>query len=692
MPDVVVFSQLLLRHPLLIGESALVVAVLFGAGRAFGLPLLFWHERRARQFLAGMAATLAMAEILFVAYLSDLADTRPSLELRQVLQIGGAGWAAAVAAAALYRLFLRTRWGAQSPPVVSARFLKVAETPERPPTPAAPRTIGAPGRLGSADPATWPLVAGALLGGCAVVGIARLGEALAYAMTSHPGDAPPPWFLHVAAAAAVGIMLPVLLYSPVSTPAVAICVLLGLVAAAYGAVAFWLHSAGVGLAIAFILFAASGLRPYRLQIPALATRYANPTEYPPAPDRRQTGTLLRFNAGWPEGGPRPLIVVCASGGGLRAAAWTAAILERLDAKPSFRSAVRIITGASGGMAGAAFWVARLHAGGAPRGLFRAVASDGLSPVTHRLVVRDIPYAFLPVVNGENRGQALESAWSVSSGGELDVTLGELRAAERDGRLPSLVFSPLIVEDGRRLIISNLDLSPITTNRVRWLGYSTLETASLSAFHAEHLFPGGLDELPLCTAARLSGSFPYVTPACTLPTKPGRRVADAGYYDNYGLSLACEWLRECLLHERAWLVRNVSRVLLIQMRDGVSELSVDGKPRPEPLRDISRFGQLGAAVGRGFEWATSPISSVQSARESVMLFRNDAALEAATQLYDAEIRPGFLTTTIFEFKGEASLSLYLTEAEIDGLSRQAESPGIRSKIEHTLEWLDDPRGK
>jgi hypothetical protein len=691
MPDVLTFSQLLLRHPLLIGEGALVVAVLFGAGRALGLPLLFWHERLARQFLAGVAATLAMAEILFVAYLSDRSDGAP-LELRRVLHIGGAAWAAAVAAAWLYRLFLRTPWGARSSPVVTPRFLRVDRAAEHSADPggpaSSPSTVGAPGQLASADPATWPFLAGSMLGGCIVAGIAKLGEAIAYAMAAPSGGAPPMWSLHVAAAAAFGVLLTAFLFSPVSTPAVEICLLLGLVAAAYGAMAYWLHSTGVGLAITFVLFATAGLRPYRLRVTALAKRYARPTDYPPK-DRAPIGALLRFNAGWPERGPRPLVLVCASGGGIRAAAWTAAILERLDATPSFRSAVRMITGASGGMVGAAFWVARLHAGGTPRGLLRVVAGDALSPVAHRLVFRDIPYAFLPFVNLDHRGEALESAWSAQSGGELDVAIRDLRDAEDHGRLPSLVFSPLIVEDGRRLIISNLDLSAITTNAVRWLGGATLEAASLSAFHVEHLVPGGLGDLPLRTAARLSASFPYVSPACTLPTRPGRRVADAAYYDNYGLSLACEWLRQCLTSERSWLTANVSRVLLIQIRDGVSELSIDGRPRAEPTREISRFGELGAAVARGFEWATSPISAVLSARDSVTLFRNDAALEAATQLCDAQMRPGFLSTTIFEFKGEASLSWYLTEAEIDGLNRQADSPGIRSKLDAIRGWLDDP---
>jgi hypothetical protein len=281
---------------------------------------------------------------------------------------------------------------------------------------------------------------------------------------------------------------------------------------------------------------------------------------------------------------------------------------------------------------------------------------------------------------------MEETWVRNTERALEVGLGSLRDKEARGELPSLVFSPMIVEDGRRLIISNLDLSTITTNQVRWLGRSTLDTASLSAFSAEHLLPGVLERIPLSTAARLSASFPYVSPASALPTEPSRRVVDAGYYDNYGLSLACEWLRECLTRERAWLDGSVSRVLLIQIRDNVSQLSVDGEAtgdRPPERRSIARGS---GAAARGFEWLTSPISGVLSARESVMLFRNDAALEAATQLFDREKGEGFLTTTIFEFKGEASLSWYLTRIEYDGILGQARSPDIRAKQEQVLGWL------
>ena len=39
---------------------------------------------------------------------------------------------------------------------------------------------------------------------------------------------------------------------------------------------------------------------------------------------------------------------------------------------------------------------------------------------------------------------------------------------------------------------------------------------------------------------MNASFPYISPAVSLPVDPPRRVVDAGYYDNYGVNLAAAW--------------------------------------------------------------------------------------------------------------------------------------------------------
>jgi hypothetical protein len=674
--DVVRFLQLFLRHPLLAAALAPVVAMLFGAGRRFGLPLLFWHERPARQALAGLAATLLAAEVFFVTYLLAGQECFPgALGLLRFMSYGGVVWGGIVGAAVVCWLARRT------PP-------RAGDTRGLTPGIRAVHA-GRPGPLRAVQPPMWPFLAGAAVGVLAVDGLTWVGAWL-------PSDSGPVtaalirWHLvpkhdlalHLFAAIIfLGVLGGYVVGRWIATPAVGLCLLLSLVAAVYGFFAFHLASAGVAIVVVVSPLLVAGLPRYKIRVPALADRYTSPSRYPP--DERATAAArtrlldARRRVERPE--PRPLVVVCAGGGGIRAATWTAAVLEQLDRLPDFVRAVRLVTGASGGIVGAAFWVTRHYerlAGrpSAMEALPRLVARDSLGALAHRLVFRDVPFALLPAVNAHDRGRAMEDAWRRLPAGSLAVPIGALREHEERGELPSLVFTPMLVEDGRRLVIGNVDLSRATASYVRWIGGATPEAASVSAVHLEELFPGALRAFPLATAARLSASFPYVTPAAVLPTVPRRRVVDAGYYDNYGLALACEWLRDCVETEPAWLERHVSRVLVIQIRDEVSELSVH-ETGASP-------GARSTPWGRGFEWLTSPIAGMLAAREAVMLFRNDAALAGVT----AALGPGFVTTTVFEFKGEASLSWYLTAAETDTICAQVASPGIAAKVAAVGEWL------
>src|SRR5262249_56161164 len=115
----------------------------------------------------------------------------------------------------------------------------------------------------------------------------------------------------------------------------------------------------------------------------------------------------------------------------------------------------------------------------------------------------------------------------------------LAADESRGEWPFLVFSPMLVEDGRRLIVSNLDLSTVTDHQVRWLSHlepgpppttstrPVTSVASRSAYALTELDPGRLDRLHLGTAARMSASFPFVSPGVALPTTPPRPSVAAG---------------------------------------------------------------------------------------------------------------------------------------------------------------------
>ncbi|AWM40703.1 hypothetical protein GobsT_07650 [Gemmata obscuriglobus] len=101
-------------------------------------------------------------------------------------------------------------------------------------------------------------------------------------------------------------------------------------------------------------------------------------------------------------------------------------------------------------------------------------------------------------------------------------------------MPSLIFSLMLVEDARRLLISNLDLAPLCQT-----DGPDGKIASFGAVEFYNLFPETRATFSVATAARMNASFPFVSPAVTPPTNPGRRVVDAGYYDNYGIDIASD---------------------------------------------------------------------------------------------------------------------------------------------------------
>ena len=700
-----------LREPLLLIAWSVVVAAVLGVGRGMGLPLLFWHERKSAAFWAGLAATLLTAEIFFVLFLihADVSgDARAcfdwfclgemSFSLTRHLLVGGVLWTAIVLAGAV-------RIGRQG---------------------IAPRAHGLDGdkilKLKRVPVRRWPFLAGVVAAAALVAGAAVVDARLF-------GATPTRWHLHEMAAVVTGALLVIFIFAGRSaTPAVGLSALLAMLASAYGVVTFWTGSRGLLLAGALVAWLVAGRNRYRLRLPALKDRYPSggkPVRYPPTSPPTLPGPPLLFDAlvtrngapgawpGRPERARRPLVLVCASGGGIRAGVWTAGVLGRLDAHPGFRPATRMITGASGGMVGAAIWAA-WHAARAPaadgppttleeaRQVSRCVAMDSLTPLAQRLFFHDAPRAFWPGPNPSDRGRALEEAWQTNVRGafatlkpNLAQPLADLRAHEASGALPSLVFTPMMVEDGRRLILSNLALDRVLRNEAGWLETSGREVSvsSVTAFHAAALFPEEWPRFPLSTAARLSASFPYASPAVVLPTEPRRRVVDAGYYDNYGMSLTCGWLREALDCHARWLREHVSRILVVQIRDNVSNLSINPESESEQQKAaLSGEGAPdaadGSALSRGLEGLTSPPEGLLAARDSVSLFRSDAQLQAITHAFKGVAE---ISTVVFEFQGEASLSWYLPAPEQQDIEGQLDTDAIAEKVRVVGRWLDAPDG-
>lgn len=270
---------------------------------------------------------------------------------------------------------------------------------------------------------------------------------------------------------------------------------------------------------------------------------------------------------------RPMVLLAAEGGGVRAAYWTAAAVDRLwrDARPSCRRAAFLAGGASGGAVG--LTVARFSPPGHAAEQVEGMSGPGaLAAGAVGLFVRDTVYAATGVPaptsgiarNGNrtttgrrpwaDRAALMEAAWEVEAPG--------LSAAFLDrtaGRGPSgnLVLTSTSVGTGCRMLISQLRLSeplrlgasprrphPIrsdpTTGEAPDCADPRNGVAGSIDLLAAYAPPGEracLGPLSAANAAMLASRFPYVTPSAVLPgcgDFPTAQIVDGGYVENSGL--------------------------------------------------------------------------------------------------------------------------------------------------------------
>lgn len=379
-------------------------------------------------------------------------------------------------------------------------------------------------------------------------------------------------------------------------------------------------------------------------------------------------------------GSKPkLVMVTTSGGAYRSAFWTAMILDRIAEHSGegkelagFIESIRIITGASGGMIGGAYMAAlsnrqrtwtnlqqaitddieksQRRNGEVPLGADRfatdlPIERDSLTPVIQQLLQQDLPHIFAPWRAETDRGEILERQWL-----KLSIPFANLREGEAQGWRPSIIFSPMMIESGQPLLISNLDISSL--DRVD-------DGQAVQFFD---LFPCSRATFKLTTAARMNASFPYVSPAVSLPTTPYRRVVDAGYYDNYGVSMASAFLSDPSISK--WVVQNTSGVIVLELR-------------AFPLNDGNELHctepEKGDDALPTFSFLTSPVEGAIKARGTTMVFRNTQELESVNGLYHQLLRTAEINAMVEEGLEQSSsdsvtASVELSKADLDSIEK------------------------
>jgi patatin-like phospholipase len=345
-----------------------------------------------------------------------------------------------------------------------------------------------------------------------------------------------------------------------------------------------------------------------------------------------------------------VIVVAASGGGIKAAAWTTRVLTGLeeqsrtdfpDRPGAFGDSVRLVSAVSGGSVGAMYFVNAYSANGAGlpaetsklEEVVTRSETSSLDDIAWGLVYPDFLRVFFPLFGRVDRGVALERALAERSDGRLWKPLAQWRAGVVEGWRPAVVFNATVVESGERLLMGTTDLIKLPNST---MGEGRTD---LSDKH----FQGR--DVPIVTAVRLSASFPYVSPAARPEIGDEQiHIVDGGYTDNFGMATLLSWLDEGLRKS----AKPVRRVLIIEIRASAPE---DDPP----------------VAWRGWPFQTyAPITTMLDVRDTGQLPRNN---EERAMLKRAAASCGIaITDATFTYNSQdAPLSWHLSpkdKAELD----------------------------
>lgn len=299
------------------------------------------------------------------------------------------------------------------------------------------------------------------------------------------------------------------------------------------------------------------------------------------------------------------VIVCTSGGGLRSSLWTFHSLQYADSllEGELMKHIALITGSSGGMIGAAYLRERYwqsQSGKAnlyDKSYLADVSKDVLNSVSFSVATNDWFLSLQSVRYGnylynKDRGYIFEKRMDDNLGNVFgERRLCDFRLIESESIVPMMIFSPTIVNDGRKLIVSSLPVSFLT------------QSAKTENLHVNPLNDGiefsrffrkqSADSILFTSILRMSSTFPYITPIVSLPSDPAIEIMDAGMRDNYGIEVALKYLYVF----KNWLETNTSGVVIIQIRDRHKEFLIEENPPPTIMNALSR--PLGSFYGNLF---------------------------------------------------------------------------------------------
>ena len=269
-----------------------------------------------------------------------------------------------------------------------------------------------------------------------------------------------------------------------------------------------------------------------------------------------------------------LYVINTSGGGLRSTTFTMNVLAKLDSMMNGKlmHQTAFITGASGGMLGATYFreLSFLKAKNDTINLqskqyIENISNDLLNPLFSSFVTRDImgpvqKFNYNNHFYTKDRGYAFEEQLNNNTHQILDKQLKDYILPERKAEIPFMLFSSVISQDARKLIIAS--------HPVRFLMKPNTNKTYIAPFESDMIDFNSFfkqqnsTDLRLLSALRMNATYPYILPSVWLPSNPVIDVMDAGIRDNYGTEITLRFLNVF----KDWIIQNTKKVVIIQIRD------------------------------------------------------------------------------------------------------------------------------
>jgi hypothetical protein len=322
-----------------------------------------------------------------------------------------------------------------------------------------------------------------------------------------------------------------------------------------------------------------------------------------------------------------IVFLCVSGGGKRASLWTLTALQTADSltRGALMKQSVLITGASGGLIGASYYrelKLREQSGEVMRPYaeehLERIATDNLNPLIFALFANDLftgftRFEYAGMAYEKDRAYTFEHELSTITNNLMDKPITAYAKAELGGLIPMIIFTPTVVNDGRKMYIASRPVSFMNSDIEAIPNYRESKFSGIDFMR--FLKNQGSENLRFLSAMRMSATFPYVTPNTTLPTEPPIQIMDAGISDNFGVSDAVRFIYPF----REWIDANTSGVVIVSIRDSPKVRSIPPKSKQTIVDEI-----------------TQPISSVYNNFENLQDINSDLLIGQTADLLEVPI--------------------------------------------------------